>query len=209
MDKQADHTEPSWQVTFNPPDADARTDWPAWADPRQQKLWNTRGLVVCDHASRTIIGLDYHKAHTLLDFLRITSDWRTLGLRIGNVALQHRGKGANQPPPVQRIPEPIFASVHGGANGNFRSVLSDPMVITPAQAQEILTLLETHELTLHVVEQAFWEQVGGAIAPVFPSITKDVAAPKPTIEDAALQIRIEQIARAKLRAKEKKRSNLD
>jgi hypothetical protein len=54
MDAQADHTEPSWQVIFNPPDADAKTDWPTWADARQQKLWNTPGLVVWDHAVRQI-----------------------------------------------------------------------------------------------------------------------------------------------------------
>jgi hypothetical protein len=207
MTTDADHAESSWQAIFNAPNADAKTDWPTWADTRQQKLWNTPGLVVWDHASHTIIALQYHHAHTLLVFLRITSDWRTLGLRIGNIALQYMRKGADHPPPVQQIPEPVFASLHGSANGNFRSVLSDPMDITPAQAQHLLTVLEAHELTLHVVERAFWEQIGGATAPVFQDFVQNVGNPAPTIEDATLRMRIEQMVRAKQRAREKKQSD--
>jgi hypothetical protein len=49
----------------------------------------------------------------------------------------------------------VFARFHGSAQRNVRSVLGDPMNLTPARAHQLLTLLETHELELLFVEHAF------------------------------------------------------
>lgn len=167
--------EPSWNVKITD---SGSTDWPLWATTRQQQLWKEGVLVIWDHESQTVIALNLQHTLTLRDFLLITSDWRTLGLRIGNVAFNLLPKGAErQPPPVQTIPEPVFTLFHGSNPGRARSFLTNAMVITPVQAQQVFEAIEANDVMLLRANDAFWEQLTPRLARVHAQILRKGQVP--------------------------------
>lgn len=183
MSSQPKRDEPTLGVKFNTWFIPT-TDWPEWADNRQQKLWSMPGLVVWDNELHIIVSLGYNEAFTLLDFIRVTNDWEMLGLRIGNVGFRLRR--SNEPPsPPKTIPEPSFPIIHGGTFRRFKSELTDAIDVTPVQVRQLLEVLKQREPELRAFETEFWRDIREAMSP-----TAEQNSP-PDVVDIALKERIE------------------
>lgn len=140
---------PQWGARINSGWPPVTWDCPSWARPSQRDDWEQHGLLLWDHATRTITRISATYTLSILNQLRTTSEWKERGLIVGQPAmriwLNHPEREAER-------------------------VLSNGMELSPARSQVVFELLETHEAELQKLRDSEQEERRRRIARAYDLI---------------------------------------